>query len=334
MTKFTDILGNEQIKTHFQTAYESGNVSHAYIIDGPDGSGKRLFAESFAALLQCEGPISNEPCGQCHNCKQMEAVSHPDVIHVTHEKPATISVDDVRNQINADIATKPYQSRYKIYIVDEAEKMNEQAQNALLKTIEEPPEYGIIILLTTNANGFLPTILSRCIRLQLKPVAKDEIVKFLMKNHAVVDYKATEAACFAMGSVGKAVRLATSSHFSETRDHAVGIMKRISDIDITEAVAAVKKIADFKKEYQIDVYDYLDIMIMWYRDVLMYKATMDATDLIFKEEVYDIIRKADKSSYNGLQICIEELEKAKIRLDRNVNFDLTIELLLLKLKEN
>ena len=189
MAVFSDILGNEQIIEHLQNAIRMGKVSHAYILNAPESSGKRMIAEAFAATLQCEEK-GTEPCGECHSCKQAASHNHPDIIYVQHEKPNTIGVDDIRVQINQDIAAKPYSSPYKIYIVDEAEKMNVQAQNALLKTIEEPPAYGVILLLTTNADAFLPTILSRCIRLDLKPVADDKLKDFLMKKCGVVDYQA------------------------------------------------------------------------------------------------------------------------------------------------
>ena len=112
----------------------------------------------------------------CHSCKQVMSGNHPDLIYVKHEKPGSIGVDDVREQINDTIMIRPYSSYYKIYIVDEAEKMTVQAQNALLKTIEEPPSYAVIILITTNQEAFLPTILSRCVQMKLKPL-KDFTIK-------------------------------------------------------------------------------------------------------------------------------------------------------------
>ena len=201
MAAFSDILGNEQIIEHLQNAIRMGKVSHAYILNAPASSGKMMIAEAFAATLQCEKQ-GIEPCGECHSCKQAASHNHPDIIYVQHEKPNTIGVDDIRVQINQDIVVKPYSSPYKIYIVDEAEKMNVQAQNALLKTIEEPPAYGVILLLTTNADAFLPTILSRCIRLDLKPVADDKLKDFLMKKCGVVDYQADICVDFSQGIVG------------------------------------------------------------------------------------------------------------------------------------
>lgn len=103
-----------------------------------------------------------DPCQECHSCQtRLLPGNQPDIIRVLHEKPNSISVDDIRTQINNDVAIKPYSSKYKIYIVNEAEKMTQQAQNALLKTLEEPPEYVVILLLTSNLNALLPTILEQ-----------------------------------------------------------------------------------------------------------------------------------------------------------------------------
>ena len=329
MAAFSDILGNEQIIEHLQNAIRMGKVSHAYILNAPESSGKRMIAEAFAATLQCEEK-GTEPCGECHSCKQAASHNHPDIIYVQHEKPNTIGVDDIRVQINQDIAVKPYSSPYKIYIVDEAEKMNVQAQNALLKTIEEPPAYGVILLLTTNADAFLPTILSRCIRLDLKPVADDKLKDFLMKKCGVVDYQADICVDFSQGIVGKAVTLASSAHFNEIKDAALQLLKRVKDIDLSEMIGAVKHVS----EYKLDINDFFDIMMIWYRDVLLYKATADVNGLVFKDEVYEIKKQANISSYHGIELILEGLEKAKMRLDANVNFELVIELLLLTLKEN
>ena len=311
MAGFKDIVGNEQIIEHLQNAISMGKVSHAYIINGPQLSGKMMIAEAFARALQCEKE-GTDGCGECKSCHQADDHNHPDIIYVSHEKPNNISVDDIRTQLNNDIVIKPYSSKYKIYIVDEAEKMNQQAQNALLKTIEEPPAYAVIMLLTTNADSFLQTIRSRCITLNMKSV-KDEVIKaYLMNEKHIPDYQADISAAFAQGIVGKAV------------------IKRLDDIDLYELGAAVKQIA----EYKLKVQDYFDLIMVWYRDVLYMKATNDVNGLIFKDEVYDIKKQAAKHSYQGIEAILEALEKAKIRINANVNFDLVIELLLMTIKEN
>ena len=329
MAGFKDILGHEQIIEHLQNAIAMDKVSHAYIINGPDKSGKMMLAEAFAATLQCEAG-GTEPCGECHSCKQAAGRNQPDIIYVKHEKPNTISVDDIRTQVNNDIVIKPYSSKHKIYIIDEAEKMNVQAQNALLKTIEEPPAYAIILLLTTNADNFLPTILSRCVTLNLKVVQDEQIKQFLMSNYQVPDYQADICVAFAQGNVGKAIQLASSEDFNELKAAALQLLKRIKDIDLYEMTEAVKQIG----QYKLQINDYFDLMMIWYRDVLLFKATGDVNGLIFKDEVYDIKRQAEKSSYNGIEEILQALRKAQIRLNANVNFDLVIELLLLTIKEN
>lgn len=329
MAGFQDIVGHEQIIEHLQNAIESDKVNHAYIFNGPEKSGKMMLAEAFAQTLQCEkgGKV---PCMECKSCRQAMDHNQPDIIYLSHEKPNTISVNDIRTQLNNDIVIKPYSSRYKVYIVDESEKMNVQAQNALLKTIEEPPSYGIILLLTTNSDAFLQTILSRCICLNLKAVKDDVIREHLMHKYQIPDYQADVCAAFAQGNVGKAVQLAVSEDFNELKASVLQLLKRLEDIDLYEMQEAVKQI----EEYKLSINDYFDLMMIWYRDVLYIKATNDVNGLIFKDEVYDIKKQAAKCSYHGMEQILEALEKAKVRINANVNFNLVIELLLLTMKEN
>lgn len=329
MANFRDIIGQEQIKEHLKNALAMRKVSHAYIINGEKASGKEFIANIFAMALQCEKEEA-EPCQECHSCRQALSGNQPDIIRVTHEKPNAISVDDIRSQINQDVAIKPYSSPYKIYIMNEAEKMTVQAQNAILKTLEEPPEYAVILLLTTNLNALLPTILSRCVVLNMKPVSDALVKRYLMEEMQVPDYKAEVCVAFARGNVGKARALASSEDFENVKSEALSLLKYIQDMELYEIVAAIKKIT----EYKLDVNDYLDIMAIWYRDVLLFKATNDANHLVFREEIQAIRKVAGRSSYEGIESVIGALEKAKNRLNANVNFDLTMELLLMEIQEN
>ena len=329
MAKFTDIIGQEQLKEHLQNAISTNKVSHAYIINGERNSGKEFIARIFAMTLQCEKG-ETEPCGECHSCKQAMSNNQPDIIYIGHEKPNTIGVEDIRGQINNDIGIKPYSSPRKIYIMNEGEKMTVQAQNALLKTLEEPPEYAVILILTTNVEALLPTILSRCVVLNMKPVSDAKVKKYLMEELGVPDYKANICVAFARGNIGKAKLLASSEEFEKVKDEAITLVKYINDMEINEIVKAIKKIT----EYKFDVNDYLDILSVWYRDVLLYKATKDINSLIFKDELQQIRRVADRSTYEGIETIVNALQQAKRRLEANVNFDLTMELLLLTIKEN
>lgn len=329
MSGYSDVIGHEQVILHMKHAIQMDKVSHAYIINGEKGSGKKLLAGIFAQTLQCEKK-GTEPCMECRSCRQAVNLNQPDIIRVTHEKPNTISVEDVRTQVNGDIMIKPYSSPYKIYIIEEAEKLKVQAQNALLKTIEEPPFYAVILFLTVNAGMLLPTIRSRCVTLDLKPVSSALVKKHLMEKLEIPEYRANICTAFAQGNIGKAKRLALSSDFSEMMEHALHLVKYIQDMEVTDIISDLKRI----NTYKMEINDYLDLLTVWYRDVLMFKATRDADSLIFSDELISIREKVKKSSYEGLESVIKALDKAKVRLNANVNFDMALELLLLTMKEN
>ena len=295
MAGFSEIIGHEQIIENLKNAICYEKISHAYIFNGPDLSGKKMLAEAFAMALQCEKEQSFG-CMECHSCKQAISHNHPDIIYVSHEKPNTIGVDDIRTQVNSDIGIKPYSSKYKIYIIDEAEKMNPQAQNALLKTIEEPPSYGILMLLTTNADGFLQTILSRCITLNLRGVKTEVIKKHLMTHYQKPDYLADICATFSQGNVGKAIQLASSEEFNVLKAAVLALLKKTEELDVADISVTARELSEYKP--QID--EYLDLMTMWFRDVLYYKAAEDVNNLIYKDEVFDIKKQAAKRSYYGL----------------------------------
>jgi DNA polymerase-3 subunit delta' len=329
MAGFRDIIGHKQEIAHLQHAIESGKVSHAYIFNGDRGTGKSRLAEAFAQTLQCSAE-GERPCGRCHSCHQAESGNHPDIIHVTHEKPASIGVEDVREQLVGDVQIRPYNGNYKIYIIPDAEKMTVQAQNAILKTIEEPPEYAVILLLTTNSQTMLDTIRSRCVLLNLKPVP-DELVKtYLMEEIQVPDYEADICVAFAQGNVGKAVRLASSEDFGAIKDSAMYLIRNAGRMQISELIEYVKEVQRFK----VTIEDYLDILALWYRDMVYFKATRDINGIIFRDELRTIRDTVRVCSYEGVEEVMKAIENAKTRLNANVNFDLTMELLFLVIKEN
>lgn len=328
MTAFKDVIGHEGIIGHFKSSIEQGKVAHAYLIHGEKGTGKKLLAGLFAKTLQCEAG-GTDPCGKCRSCIQCETGNQPDVIWVTHEKPSVISVDDIREQVNKSIIVRPYSSRYKIYIIPQGEMMNPQAQNALLKTLEEPPEYAVILLLTNNIDKMLPTIISRCITLNLRPVGELDMMEYLSRI-GVPAAKAKFCVGFAFGNLGKAVRLATSEEYNEIKYDCVQILKNANKMEIYDFTEAVKRMT----KYKLEIYDYIDLMMMWYRDILMLKVSGSPDKLLFKEEYSTLKRQANYISFEGIENVLDAMDKVKIRLEANVNFDIAMELLLLTIKEN
>ena len=329
MAGFKSIVGHQDVIRHLQNAISADKVSHAYIFSGEKGAGKKLMAHTFAMTLQCEAK-GTEPCMKCTSCKKAMSGNHPDIIYIQHEKPGSIGVDEIRSQLASDAQIKPYESPYKIYIVNDAQLMTIQAQNALLKTIEEPPAYVILMLLTDNMDQMLQTIISRCVTLSFKAVGDDLVKKYLMDEMQVPDYQAEIDASIAQGNIGKAKKLASSEDFTDVTKNAIRILKRSGTVDLYEMVENIKELTADKQ----NIYDYLDIFLSWFRDVLLFKATKEVDSLVFKQEINSIRERASKSSYEGIEAIIEAIEKAKIRLHANVNMDLALELLFVTIREN
>ena len=327
MFSFTEIVGHEQIKEHMQAAIRDKKPFHAYLFQGEEGVGKEALARTFAAGLQCQSESADKPCKECVSCRQMESGNQPDVIWVTREK-ASLGVDEIREQLCNTMDIKPFSSPYKIYLVPEAEKMTEAAQNALLKTIEEPPEYGIVILMTSNISALLPTIQSRCLTMEFRPLSTAVVESYVKEHCQVPDYQARASAASAQGNLGKAMRYAKSEDFIERKDHIISLLRHVEQMDLSEMLAVIKDLGTRKDE----VRDYIDLMVLWYRDVLLFKATKDINQLLFQDEASYISREASHRSYEKIEEILQAFEKAKVRLRANVNFDITMELMLLALK--
>lgn len=329
MLTFEQIIGQEPMKEYFRNAIRQNKISHAYILSGEDGMGKMTLANAFAHALICEEGQAI-PCMSCHSCQQFLTGNHPDVVYVKHEKSGSIGVDDVRRQIVNDVLIKPYNGGRKIYIIDEAEKMTVQAQNALLKTIEEPPAYAVLLFLTTNADAFLPTILSRCVLLKPMPLDRKDIERYLTVQMSVENPRAQVCAAFARGNLGKAIALSSSEEFMEMKNSVTILLKKINELSVIEFIERMKLIRDDG----INIHECLNFMELWYRDVLLFKATLDMNLLLFGAEYRYISEAANHFSFEGIGSILDALGKVRVRLEANVNFDLTMELLLLTIKEN
>jgi DNA polymerase-3 subunit delta' len=326
MPGFREIAGHDKVKEYFKKSIGSGNISHAYILAGEEGTGRKSLAKAFAMTLLCENS-KEEPCGVCHSCRRFLSDNHPDVKYITHEKASSIGVKDIREQLVNDTAIRPYSSDYKIYIIDEAEKLTVEAQNALLKTIEEPPAYVLIFFLTNNADSFLPTILSRCVTLKLQPLYDSIIKDELMARCQVDNERANLCTALARGNLGRAMDLAESEEFMQMYQDTLELLHTIYNRPVYQAV-------DILKRYQEEVRQMLDLMKLWYRDVTVYKATQDLNLLIFKTDYANIQTIANRSGFPGLDKIVNSLDKAVERLNANVGFELTMELLVLTIKEN
>ena len=323
---FKDIIGHEQVIGYLQTALKNHKVSNAYMICGEPGSGKTLVASAFAKALVCQAGYG-DACNMCDSCHQFDSGSHPDIRYVSHEKPDIISVDEIREQVDRDVIIKPYSSKYKIYIIDEAEKLPERSQNALLKTIEEPPDFVTILILTTNKEKLLPTVLSRCVCLDVMPVKKSVIKSYLM-DKGIVDYQADMAINFAEGNPGKALMIASDVEFQNRRKL---IINTIRDFDAFNS----KRIADMAKKIEEDkdnIDSYFDLIMVFLRDVLVYKTTGDEKRVHFREEI-SVIRDISRHKLRQINELINITKDARDKVNAQVTLGLTIEMMLHKMKE-
>ena len=178
---FTGFLGNDAIKRRLSGAFASGRVAHSYLLCGPAGSGKHTLARILCAAMECAKDGAAVPCGVCPGCRKALAGIHPDVITVDDPDHKAMTVDPIR-AARSDMFIRPNEGRRKIYVIPRGQDMNESAQNALLKILEEPPDYGAFLILSTNAERLLPTIRSRCAELQLGPVDEQTALPFLRQQ--------------------------------------------------------------------------------------------------------------------------------------------------------
>lgn len=337
MDHFSDIIGQDIIVSHLQNALRTGGVSHAYILNGAKGSGRHMIARSFSAALLCgnlqegkgDGPLRErllEPCGRCLSCIQAASGSNPDLITLEPEKETSIGVGDIR-KMRADIQIMPYSASRKVYIVPDAEKMTPAAQNALLKTLEEPPSYAVLLLLADGTSGFLPTILSRCVMLPLRPVAEKAVEECLVSRFGADRERARLCARFSGGSIGRASLLLENDSFAALRTKTVSFLQEIEKKDASEIAAFAREAAEGEQTR-----DVLDFILTWNRDLLVFRSTLSTENLIFTDEVKYIKEAAQKNSWAGLQMVSEAVFRARRRLFSNVNAELTLHMMLLEIR--
>lgn len=327
MYEFSQIIGNEKIIKNLRNSIKNNTVSHSYIFDGADKTGKETIAKAFAKLLQCEQG-ADEVCGKCTSCLSFDNGNNPDVIYIKGEKKK-IGVEEIREKVIKNTETKPFKHKYKIFIIKDAHTMTVQAQNAILKTIEEPYKFNIFLLLSKNYSLFLPTILSRCILFKIKPLKNDLIEKYLRETTENIDKANIPLyVAYAEGSIGKAMQIATSKEFLELRKNIIQEIEILEKIDLIGLYKLTEKLENYKENIQ----NVLDIFLLTYRDCAIYNQTKNF-DNVIQKDIDHIIKEISKMSIKNLLRKVEAILKAKLYLEQNTNFNMTMECLLLKLKE-
>lgn len=321
---YKSIKGNEKIIENLKASVKNNHISHAYIFDGGRGMGKTMLAKVFAKTLLCEKSGST-PCGECSSCRTFESGTNPDVIYVTHEKK-NITVDDVRRQILEQAVVKPFRYSRKVFIIDDAHTMNIQAQNAFLKTLEEPAPYITFLLLSENTNKFLVTVLSRCIVFRLKSLPDNIIKQHLREKYNASPIDAEYCCVFAAGSIGVAQELYTSQEFRELRDFTADMVEKLDKADM---VTMYRLLTELEK-YKESISRVFEIMLLTYRDALA--AASNAEEFVLQKDKYALIKKLSQKGAASLIKCCNAVEQAKVNLDGNADFQLTAEKLFFDIK--
>ena len=324
MYTFEEIRGNTPLVEQLRRSAASGRSSHAYLFLGGAGAGKRLIANTFAKALQCEG--EKRPCDSCKSCHAFNHGNHPDVIYFQPLKNGkTYTIEDVREQLLETVDLKPFQYEKKIYIIEKADTLNIQSQNALLKTLEEPPAHVVFLLLAERAETFLPTILSRVV-MKIRPLSAETIADYLMQAGHLAEESHILSA-YAQGRIGQALELVEDEGFREMRQDILGKLEALPSMSEGDAYLLAKDLEGYKNDLR-----FLDIMELWYRDLLTAKSLREEGYLIQRDKK-DAIFRAAKEPAALLAKKAAAVRTARMRLAQNANFRLTMEVMLMDLKE-
>ena len=293
---FNNILGNEEAKKILENTIKTQNISHSYMFIGQNGIGKFMIAKEFAKAILCQG--EQKPCNTCESCIKFNGENNPDIQIIDEIEEKSIKTETIKEMVKG-VYEKPIEGSRKVYIINDSQKMTKEAQNSLLKTLEEPPEYVVIILITENENLLLNTIKSRCTKIKFNPLKDNEIIKILKEKY---DYKeVTENMLeIAGGSVTQALSVQGKEEIFNEIKTIFSNLEKINIIDLLN-----KKDLIFKdKDYIYEILDYINIILF--------------------NKIKENIKYTN---------CIKIVEETKDRLKKNSNYDMTIDNLLLKVWE-
>lgn len=295
---FNNLIGNSKIKQDLQKAIQNNKVSHSYLFIGNKGIGKTLFAKEFAKAILCQSEPEKKPCGQCKSCLEFDHLNHPDFYDVCLGDENSIKIETIR-KLQEKVQELPIVSQRKVYIIEDCEAMTTEAQNSLLKTIEEPPEFVNIILVTANENRILTTIQSRCTKIYFQNIEDNTLRQYLLEHHHINNISNNDLKAY-NGSIGKALQIESKKEIYSSLEKVLG---NIEHYTLPEAMKQLEVLYK-EKEYVEEMLEYINV-------IFLNKAKQDAKYLDYIQKVEDV--------------------KAKIR--RNANYTMAIDSLLFKIYE-
>ena len=292
---FNSIVGNDRIKDALINSIKINKISHSYLFVGTEGIGKSLIAKEFAKMILCTD--ENKYCDKCKSCVEFDTDNNPD-FKIIEPEGNSLKIEQIR-EFQSRVAEKPIISEKKVYIINDSDKMTQEAQNCLLKTLEEPPEYVVIILIGSNENAFLSTIKSRCMILHFDKISNEEIKKYLEENYQVKIDSQIMIDAF-QGSIGKALQLKEKQEEYEKIEDVIYNLEKRDKIDILNMSEIIYK----SKDEKLEILDYMNVVFI------------------------DLAKKSSKYAK-----CINIVEETKRRLQSNANYDMCIDNMLFNLWE-
>lgn len=322
---FAEIAGQKEAVKILQDELTSERINHAYLFTGKDGVGKKSLSLQFARALLCQ-EIKNDSCDQCLTCQKTEHHNHPDLRVIDLEEDSkVIKIDQVR-ELQHELAYKPYEGGRKIYIIDNADKMTPEAANSLLKTLEEPPAYAVLILLAEEINQLLPTVISRCQLIKLSVISR-EIIEAYLKEEEADPEKARLFSLLAGGSLGRALTMYTDEDFLEMRSQVLDFLK---NLPYQETSAIFECVKELLKIMEAD-FPFFNLISSWYRDIII--CMQGNKDGIINHDYFQEINdQIEEYTVNELLEIIKLINKYNNYIERNVRPELTLQVLFLKIR--
>ncbi len=323
---FEKITGHDKIIKYIQTAIKQEKLGHAYIFEGQAGVGKGIIALEFIKAINCKNNINNG-CDKCSSCMKINSDNHPD-INVLEPQGKSIKNKQIE-EFQREILLRPYESNKKAFIIQQADTMTTSAQNRILKILEEPPEYGIIIFISENSGHLLPTVKSRCQLLKFNRISDVEIEKYLVEHYEIKEEDAKILSAFSGGSLSKAISLHTSDEFKNRREIMIDIVDEVLRGD---KLKLIDYISFFESNKDI-IWEILDFIIIWFRDMLLLKEISSYKYLFNLDKINTLKIHANNIQYDKIIKSIAIIEDTKKSINANANFGLCIETMLLNLQE-
>lgn len=321
---FTEILGQGHATSLLRRAIETGRLPHALLFTGPKGTGRFLTAVTVAKALNCSSAVNGDCCDRCLACTKIAKGIHPDV-HFVAPEGATLKIDQIRT-LAQEAAMRPYEGRRKVFILDEAETMTEHAQNALLKTLEEPPGATLLVLIAPEVAALLPPIISRCTQIRFAPLPESVIAARLVEEGCDAR-DATLLASLAGGSLGRAHELRGSAlqEIWDLVEQATTLSPThtIPALDLTERVVRQKEILPL----------FLEALLAWCRDLMIAKVDCQETLLVYRNHRAALKRQSERLGLLQLVAMYQTVQQTVERLNRYANPRLSLEVMFLKLRD-